>query len=193
MEALGVTKSGLNLQLRLEHGSKLGREYKNYFDKVLLDAPCSAEARFIAGEPKSFGFWKEKKLSEIAKRQRPLLLAALNALKPGGTLVYSTCTLSPEENELQIDWLNKKCNSGDSSETNESSNEHEYFEETRESKVDLPRFQILPVPDQFKALTTLPPITSWKDKALAADIQHTFRIMPTEHIEGFFIAKLQKQ
>jgi 16S rRNA (cytosine1407-C5)-methyltransferase len=192
MEALGVTKSGLNLTLRLEHGSKLGREYQNYFDKVLLDAPCSAEARFIAGDSKSFGYWKEKKLSEIAKRQRPLLLAALNALKPGGILVYSTCTLSPEENELQIDWLNKKCNSKNLTSTNESEHELESFEENKESGHCLSRFNLISAPDQFKALKTLPPISAWKEKSLIPEIKNTFRIMPTDTIEGFFIAKLKK-
>ena len=119
-------------------------------------------------------------------------MAALNALKPGGILVYSTCTLSPEENELQIDWLNKKCNSKILTSANESEHELESFEENKESGHSLSRFNLISAPDQFGALKTLPPISAWKEKALIPEIKNTFRIMPTDTIEGFFIAKLQK-
>ena len=77
-----------------------GDEYTGYFDKVLLDAPCSAEGRICINDPRSFRFWSEKNIRENAKLQRRLIRAAVKCLKPGGVLVYSTCTLAREENEM---------------------------------------------------------------------------------------------
>ncbi len=72
------------------------------FDKILLDAPCSGN---YAGDKD----WFEKRtLQDILKSQqfqRNLITAALGVLKPGGTLVYSTCSLEPEENELNMHWM----------------------------------------------------------------------------------------
>ena len=63
MESLGVVGGGnYKFTLRMEHGVQLVGEYQAYFDKILLDAPCSAETRFIEGDPRTYGYWKEKKL-----------------------------------------------------------------------------------------------------------------------------------
>ncbi len=103
LELLGVLDESGFLKLRLEDGSRLCGEYGEYFDKILVDAPCSAEARFIAGDPKTYGYWSERKIKEMAYKQRKLLFSAWYALKSGGTLVYSTCTFAPEENEKQVE------------------------------------------------------------------------------------------
>ncbi|MFA5946468.1 MAG: RsmB/NOP family class I SAM-dependent RNA methyltransferase [Patescibacteria group bacterium] len=86
-------------------GTLLHKEFPEYFDKILVDAPCSAEGRININEKRTFGFWSEKNIVEHAKLQRRLLRAAVGCLKPGGTLVYSTCTLAPEENEQMVEWL----------------------------------------------------------------------------------------
>jgi 16S rRNA (cytosine1407-C5)-methyltransferase len=75
------------------------------FDRILADVPCSAEGRIDLKNLRSYSFWSEKNIIAHAKEQRRLLRAAMSALKPGGTLVYSTCTLAPEENEQMIAWL----------------------------------------------------------------------------------------
>ncbi|NQV89333.1 MAG: RsmB/NOP family class I SAM-dependent RNA methyltransferase [Parcubacteria group bacterium] len=75
------------------------------FDAILADVPCSAEGRIDLNAPRSFHFWSERNIVAHAKLQRSLLRAAVPCLKPGGRLVYSTCTLAPEENEQMIDWL----------------------------------------------------------------------------------------
>ncbi len=75
------------------------------FDKILADVPCSAEGRINLHDPRSYKFWNEKNIATHAKLQRRLLRGAVQVLKPGGTLVYSTCTLAPEENEEMISWL----------------------------------------------------------------------------------------
>ncbi len=152
------------LKLRLEHGVKLCREYKSYFDKILLDAPCSAESRFIIGNEKTFGYWKKKKMAENAKRQRTLLLAALGSLKPGGTLIYSTCTISPEENEGVISWVL--------------------------GKSDL-QLAIEPVLNLESKVDRLRPVTRLKDKDLSYQVNNSFRIKPNQEIESFFIAKIR--
>lgn len=69
------------------------------FDRILLDAPCSAEGRILLSNEKSYGFWTFENIEQKAELQYTILSAAISALKSGGTLVYSTCTLAPEENE----------------------------------------------------------------------------------------------
>lgn len=117
MEHLGVTNNlddenedinNWKFELSLEHGKKLINNYPKYFDRMLLDAPCSAEARFDIEDSKTYAYWNEKKIKDMAYTQRQLLLSAWSALKPGGILVYSTCTMAPEENEEQINRLLEK-------------------------------------------------------------------------------------
>jgi len=72
------------------------------FDRVLLDAPCSAESRFRTGQPESYQFWSTRKIRESARKQAGLIRSAFEALKPGGKLLYCTCTFAPEENEAIV-------------------------------------------------------------------------------------------
>ncbi len=159
----GGLSSDWKFVLRMEHGAKLCREYPEYFDKILLDAPCSAEARFVLGNPKTFGYWSERKIKEMAYKQRQLLLAAWGALKPGGVLVYSTCTMAPEENEVQISRL---------------------LERNPDAEIEN-----IAIP----GLKVVPPVLTWKEKALHSGVKKSLRIMPTKEVEGFFVAKIRKR
>lgn len=85
-------------------GEKLGEKYPEYFDKVLLDVPCSGEGRFIINEPKTYRDWSMKKVNSLVKLQKKLLTSAYKALKKNGVMVYSTCTINKFENELILDW-----------------------------------------------------------------------------------------
>lgn len=85
-------------------GEVIGKKHEAFFDKVLLDAPCSGEGRFIATDARTYRNWSEKTVKELAKIQKKLLRSAYQALKPGGELVYSTCTLNREENEEILEW-----------------------------------------------------------------------------------------
>lgn len=85
-------------------GEKIGENYKEQFDKVLLDAPCSGEGRFTIYNVQSYKQWSMKTVNELVKTQKKLFKSAYESLKPGGTLVYSTCTLNKLENEQIIDW-----------------------------------------------------------------------------------------
>lgn len=91
-------------------GEKIGENYKEQFDKVLLDTPCSGEGRFTIYNVQSYKTWSTKIVNDLAKMQKKLFKSAYDALKPNGTLVYSTCTLNKEENEYILDWALKNLN-----------------------------------------------------------------------------------
>lgn len=91
-------------------GEKIGEQYKEQFDKVLLDTPCSGEGRFYAGSVQTYKTWSLKTVNDLTKMQRKLFKSAYDALKPNGTLVYSTCTINKEENEYILDWALKNLN-----------------------------------------------------------------------------------
>lgn len=77
------------------------------FDKILLDAPCSSEG-YGRKSAKFFGTqWEEKKIFDCAKLQKKLIISAFNMLRPGGEMLYSTCTGAPEENEAVVEFLLK--------------------------------------------------------------------------------------
>ncbi len=75
--------------------------FRGYFDKVMLDAPCSGEGMFRK-DPDVARAWYPEKVKECAAVQKDLVLRAADMLREGGMMVYSTCTFSPEENELVI-------------------------------------------------------------------------------------------
>lgn len=85
-------------------GEKIGNSYPEYFDKVLLDTPCSGEGRFLLGKPMTYKDWSLKKVNQLVKIQKKLFESAYNATKENGTIVYSTCTINKEENEYILDW-----------------------------------------------------------------------------------------
>ncbi|MEM5799107.1 MAG: NOL1/NOP2/sun family putative RNA methylase [Candidatus Aenigmatarchaeota archaeon] len=77
------------------------------FDKILVDAPCSASGTCIAN-PNVFNSWDQGKVNMLSRLQKQLLEAASKCLKEDGFIVYSTCSLDPEENEEVIDFATKK-------------------------------------------------------------------------------------
>lgn len=101
---INVQKAGI-VELMFGDSALLCKSMPDSFDKILADVPCSAEGRINLADKKSYSFWSLKNIIAHAKLQRRLLRSAIFSLKPGGTLVYSTCTLAPLENELMIDWL----------------------------------------------------------------------------------------
>lgn len=82
-------------------GALVGKRFPEYFDRVLLDAPCSALG-VLANKQDVLNWWAQSKVAKFSTLQEKLLISAIKALKPGGRLVYSTCTLTPEENELTV-------------------------------------------------------------------------------------------
>lgn len=84
-----------------------GLRQPEQFDRVLADVPCSGE-RHLLENAKEFSLWTEKRTKNLAIRQYSLLSAAWLAVKPGGRIVYSTCSISPEENDGVLAKLVKK-------------------------------------------------------------------------------------
>lgn len=96
-----------NFAVTSEKTDRLCSHFAGYFDRVLVDAPCSGEGMFRR-DPKSVLEWKAESPAACAKRQSSILDDAAKAVAPGGILVYSTCTFSPEENEQTVDTFLKK-------------------------------------------------------------------------------------
>ena len=87
-----------------ETPERLADRFPGYFDRILVDAPCSGEGMFRK-DPEAAGYWSLRHVESCAAIQAGVLDAAYAMLKEGGVLVYSTCTFSPEENERQIEAL----------------------------------------------------------------------------------------
>lgn len=103
-----VEKQGATIVKMINsRGEKLGEKYPEYFDKVLLDVPCSGEGRFLINNPKTYRDWSIKKVNNLVKLQKKLLISACKALKKNGVMVYSTCTINKYENEFILDWATK--------------------------------------------------------------------------------------
>lgn len=106
-----VEKQGAKIiEIINERGENIGDKYPEYFDKVLLDTPCSGEGRFIVNNIATYRDWSSKRVKELSKLQKKLFASSYKALKPNGTMVYSTCTLNLEENEFILDWALKNFN-----------------------------------------------------------------------------------
>jgi NOL1/NOP2/sun family putative RNA methylase len=97
LELLGVR----NAVVLNDKPERMLTAFQGYFDKILIDAPCSGEGMFRK-EEEMMGQWERHSVQEFAAMQRELLAQAAVMLAPGGRIVYSTCTFSPEENEAQI-------------------------------------------------------------------------------------------
>lgn len=133
------------------------------FDKILLDAPCTGDGT-IRLRPFTAVMWNERNVYGISKLQMQLVLSAYDALVEGGTLVYSTCTLAPEENEGVIDYLLKKRDGA------------------RTESFHLP------------GLKMRSGLTEWASYSYSDEIQKTARIYPQDNdTEGFYIAKVIKE
>lgn len=159
LQQQGVT----NAKVICRPGEILWKIYPNYFDKTLVDAPCTMEGRFDARDIATFKDWSPKKVKALSQTQRWLLRSAVTATKPGGTIVYATCTLSPEENEAVIDWLLR----------------------VEPYPLSVEKFS-------FSGLTIEKPFMQWKKHTFTEKINHCCRILPSQNLEGFFIAKIKK-
>ncbi|MFQ5519187.1 MAG: RsmB/NOP family class I SAM-dependent RNA methyltransferase [Mariprofundus sp.] len=142
----------------------LWRKVPERFDRILLDAPCSSESRIRANNPDSWKYWSLKKNREMSRKQRSLIRSAFDCLKPGGVLVYCTCTYAPEENELIVQSLLER-----------------FGDNAVIDAVDLP------CPNQMAGLT------AWQGKVLYPDLAKAVRILPDAVQDAFFLCRISKQ
>ncbi len=103
LRAVLESQRALDVELQRKDGAAFARAHPDSFDRILVDAPCTSEGRLRLGDPDTFRDWKRSKVKRLAGEQRRLVFAAVDALRPGGVLVYSTCTFAPEENEGVVD------------------------------------------------------------------------------------------
>lgn len=160
---------GVNLEKAiLSRGNVLYRKYPyvNYFNKVLVDAPCSNENRLNILKRDSFKFWNPKNSKSLSNNQKSLIAAGFTMLKPGGTLIYSTCTYSVEENEMVVDWLKRK------------------FASAKVCKFESK--------EVLGLKNTRPGLTKYKKKEFDSEVSKTLRILPNEMYGAFFMAKICK-
>jgi len=104
-----IERMGLKNTIILNNDSySLAKKYRNTFDAIFIDAPCSGEGMFRK-DSNAIKEWSLKKIEECSKIQKELLKNADLMLKEGGYIIYSTCTYSLEENELQLtDFLKER-------------------------------------------------------------------------------------
>ncbi len=163
LQSLGINvqKSGLTtIIISLMHGKRF---YGFQFDKILVDAPCSGTGT-IRKSLKTINIWNPAMITKLARQQKELLENAFNNLRDGGELVYSTCSVEPEENEGVVDFLLKK----------------------------YPSAEIVNV--KLPGLKLSSPITKFKDVEFVPDVKHCLRIWPQDNdTEGFFICKIIKK
>lgn len=133
------------------------------FDRILIDAPCSGEGMMQFDRDKDLEMWSVAHIKRLQQLQKRLLSQAWQLLKPGGTLVYSTCTMAPEENEAVVDYGLRA------------------LEGMRvvPFKVDLPN--------------RVPPVVGWNGKAYSLAIQGSLRLRPSKNIEAFYVCKFIKE
>lgn len=134
----------------------------NTFDKILLDAPCSGEGLMNLTNDKDFTTWSVAHIKRLQQLQKRILVQAWHLLKPGGILVYSTCTMAPEENEAVVDYLLR----------------------THTDAVVVPF--VVEVPNR------MPVLSAWNGKSYAPELQGALRLSPSSDIEAFFVCKLRK-
>ena len=97
IERMGIA----NALVTNEHPEKLAGRLEGFFDRVLIDAPCSGEGMFRKEEA-AVTDWSEETVQMCARRQAEILHSGARLVRPGGRLVYSTCTFAPQENEETV-------------------------------------------------------------------------------------------
>jgi len=140
-----------------------GHNIRGTFDKILLDAPCTGTGT-IRKSVKTIYAWNPDMISRMSAQQKQLIAHAFNMLKSGGTMVYSTCSLEPEENEEVVDYL---------------ISHHE------DAKV---------MPINLKGLKKSNPVTEFNGRKYSDEVKKCLRIWPQDNdTEGFFVAKIKKK
>jgi len=159
LERLGVETANETLFDAAQLARKLHGEQ---FDKILVDAPCSGEGLMNYNKDKDFATWSVAHIKRLQQLQKKILVQAWQLLRPGGTLVYSTCTIAPEENEAVVDYLLR----------------HNTDAQAKPIEVKLPN-QVIPV-------------LQWQGKLYMPELAGSLRLLPSPFIEAFYVCVLQK-
>jgi len=164
LERCGVT----NTIISRKDGMAFCNRIKKYqqelkFDRVLVDAPCSGEGT-LRSSLKTYAMWNIKTIQNLPRIQKQLVLSAFEILEPNGTLIYSTCTHAPEENEAVVDAVLQ-----------------ELGDKIKLEKISLP-------------IKTREGIVKWENQIYSNKVKKCTRIYPQDNnTEGFFIARFRKK
>ncbi|MDD2907385.1 MAG: RsmB/NOP family class I SAM-dependent RNA methyltransferase [Candidatus Gracilibacteria bacterium] len=137
-------------------------KYNGYFDKIVADLPCSAEGKFNLNIEKSYAYWKNEVVNKNYKLQKEIIKNTIPLLKDGGELIYSTCTISPEENEAMVHMI----------------------------LCGFPEMKICDISLDYEYARA--GIKKYNNTVYKADVTKSIRIIPSDESEGFFIAKFKK-
>jgi len=137
-------------------------EYLNYFDKIIADLPCSAEWKFNINNEKSYAYWSQNIVNKNYKLQKEIIQNTIELLKDNWELVYSTCTISPEENEAIVHMI----------------------------LWNYPEMKLQEIKLDYKYARKW--INKINDKVYRKEVEKTIRILPSIESEWFFIAKFKK-
>lgn len=160
-----------NIKATLSDGREFGKKYPVYFDKVLLDAPCSGEGLIYFNGPRPLRYWSMDKVKRCVYLQKELIVSAFKSLKHGSFMVYSTCTLEPEENEGVVTHLLN------------------LFPNAKVEKIDLLDS------DSFSGYREYikPGIRKWSGNIYDSSVKDTVRVVPNKKMMGFYVAKISKE
>ena len=153
-----------NAKATYSDSTEFGKKYPEYFDRVLLDAPCSGEGMIYMNSMKPLRFWGLDKIKRCTFLQKDLILSAFRTLKKGGYLVYSTCTLEPEENEGVVTFL------------------LEHFSNATVEDINI----------EVEKRYMMKGITKWSGNIYNPAVKKTLRVIPNSKMMGFYIAKIKK-
>ncbi len=157
LKLLGVT----NTRTFCRDGTTVWKHRPGYFDKILLDAPCSSDGRFHISDEKTFKYWSVRKIAECVGKQKALIESAVQCLVPGGSLVYSTCSIAPEENEGIVDWCVRKFD-----------------------------VRVEPVRLKVNFGNARAGLTNWEGYAYDPQVVEAMRLLPDRSMHGFFVCRL---
>jgi len=139
-----------------------GEGGEKHFDRILLDAQCSGEGMLDMSHTNALRFWSVDRVMKMSYLQQKLLTSAWKVLKPGGVLIYSTCTFGPEENEGPV---------------------ARHLKHNHDAKVE---------PIDLPIEGRMPGLKNWGDQRYPEDLIHAIRIRPSTFLEGFFVCRLRK-
>lgn len=154
-----------NVTVHHTTGQKFTADKHEYYEYILADVPCSGEGRFSIHDRASYIGWKKSEINRLANLQKKLLAGAIQALQPGGKLLYSTCTLNCTENEEVVDTIIREYD----------------------------MMSILPIPrDFYIGKNTIAPFTMFNGAHYSQELSKSMRVLPSETTEGFFICLMKK-
>lgn len=182
LSKLGAT----NVQVMRTDARRLDEFFS--FDQILLDAPCTGTGTYRTGDERAEKRMTPQLLSKVTRSQKALLDRALTVLKPGGTLVYSTCSILPEENDEQVRAALKRHRDCKIAPIVLGDGEKAALDEAATDDVDTKGSEPRPVileraGDGAFRLPALP-----YEQAISG----TLCVAPTRLFEGFYVAVIQK-